>query len=179
MQALKKILPDLPANFPVPIVIVQHQHPYSENYFVEYMDEKCLMKVKEAEEKEYLAAGTIYFAPPDYHLLMETNESFALSTSEKVRNSRPSIDVLFETASDVYDSSLIGIILTGANDDGANGMKMIKKNGGLTIVQDPKNAESPVMPNAAIKACTIDNILNLEKIPELLVDILMKKKLNK
>lgn len=179
IEALKKILPELPANFPLPIIIVQHQHPNSDNYFAEYMNEKCRMRVKEADEKESIAAGTIYFAPPNYHLLIEADETFALSTSERVCNSRPSIDVLFETAADVYESSLIGIILTGANSDGANGMKRIKENGGLSIVQDPKTAESPTMPRAAIKACKVDHVLTLEKIPKLLMKILMKKKSNK
>ena len=175
IQALKKILPELPANFPLPIIIVQHQHPSSDNYYVNYLAEKCRMKVKEADEKECIAAGTIYFAPPNYHLLIEADETFALSTSERVCYSRPSIDVLFETAADVYEAALIGIILTGANSDGANGMKRIKENGGLAIAQDPQNAESPAMPFAAISACRIDHVLALEKIPKFLVKTVIKK----
>ena len=133
------------------------------------------MRIKEAEEKENIQSGTIYFAPPNYHLLIEEDRSISLSNEEKVNYSRPSIDVLFESASDVYKSELIGIILTGANDDGAKGISCIESNGGLTIAQDPATAKYPIMPRSAIDTESVDYILPLEGIPVLLIKLAMKK----
>ena len=166
MEALSKILPSLPAEFPLPVIIVQHLHKTSTGYYLDYYNEKSLLFVKEAEQNEIIKVGNIYFAPPDYHLLIENNKTFAISSDEKVNYSRPSIDILFESAADVYGEKLIGIILTGANNDGAEGMKIIKQKGGFTIAQNPLEAEFPVMPQSAIDTGTIDLILTLNEISD-------------
>ena len=168
VQALPVVLGPLPSNFPVPVIVVQHISPDSDSYFSLHLDERIEPKVKEADEKEPIMGGYVYIAPANYHLLVEADETFSLSIDEKVNYCRPSIDVLFESAVDVYKSELIGIILTGANNDGARGLKMIKDSGGLTIVQDPESAESKVMPRAARAVCKVDYVLSLEEIGKLL-----------
>lgn len=164
MAALAKILPALPRDFPLPLMIVQHLHPHQGRFYVNYFDSLCNVMVKEADEKEKIQAGIVYFAPPNYHLLVEADTSLSLTVDEKVNFSRPSIDVLFESAADIYRAHLIGVVLTGANGDGALGLKKIKQNGGLAIVQDPEDAEVAVMPQAAIAATTVDYILSLSNI---------------
>jgi len=171
-DALKILLSKLPGDFPLSILIVQHLHPIQDVFYIKYFSEMCNLRVKEAEEKENIQSGTIYFAPPNYHLLVEEDRSISLSNEEKVNYSRPSIDVLFESASDVYKSELIGIILTGANDDGAKGISYIENNGGLTIAQDPATAKYPVMPKSAIDTECVDYILPLEDISDFLVELL-------
>jgi len=171
MNAMKTILSMLPATFHLPIVIVQHIAPQSDSYFSEYLERFSNIKVKEAEEKEKLRAGTAYIAPSDYHLLIEPDQSFSLSADDKVNYSRPSIDLLFESAADVFGNKLVGIVLTGANSDGSYGLKTIKDRGGLAIVQDPKTAESPFMPQAAINATSVDYIVNLGGIAPLLLKL--------
>lgn len=168
MKALLKIFSGLPRDFKMPIVVVQHIKATSENYSVEVFGNHCRLPVKEAEEKEKIAGGAIYLAPPDYHLLIEPDKTFSLSVDEKVNFARPSIDVLFESAAFAYKSSLVGILLTGANHDGAAGMLKIKNAGGLTISQDPETAECAVMPEAAIKLGAADLVLSLQEIPDLL-----------
>ena len=176
MKALTLLLSSLPEGFPLPILIVQHQHPNQDDFYIHYYSEQCKLKVKEAEGKEFVKSGVVYFAPPNYHLLIEEDRSILLSIDEKVNYSRPSIDVLFESASDVYRSELIGIILTGANNDGSKGVSRIESNGGLTIAQDPATAEYPVMPQSAINTVGVDYILPLEKIPDKLIELIMKNK---
>ncbi|MCJ7600644.1 MAG: chemotaxis protein CheB [Desulfobulbaceae bacterium] len=169
MAALTRLLPVLPENYPIPFIIVQHVHPSQGGFLVEYYNERCSLTVKEADEKESICPGYVYFAPANYHLLIERNESFSLSVDDKVNYARPSIDVLFETAVDTYSSDLVGIILTGANNDGAHGLYQIKKNGGLTVVQDPETAESCYMPQAAIDVAEADCVMSLEEIGDLLI----------
>ncbi|TGK02057.1 chemotaxis protein CheB [Leptospira selangorensis] len=171
LNALGKILPSLPQNYPIPIVIVQHVSPRSDGYWVESMDKVCKLFVKEADEKESIERGTIYLAPANYHLLVEQDRTFSLSTEAKVNFARPSIDVLFESAAEVYGKELIGLILTGSNSDGALGLKKIKEEGGLTIVQDPETAESSAMPAHAISTTSVDYILPLEEIQKLLIKL--------
>ncbi len=169
MNALTEILPMLPADFPLPVIIVQHLHPEQEEEFmIGYYDEQCALTVKEAEENEGIQTGYIYFAPPNYHLLVEEDCTFSLSVAEKANYSRPSIDVLFESAVDAYGAGLIGIILTGANADGAQGLQLIRQYGGMIIVQDPQTAEFPYMPRAAIEAVDANHILPLKEIGKLL-----------
>lgn len=168
LMALKKLLPALPASFPCPVLIVQHMSPLSDNYMTRMFNELSPLTVKEADEKELVLPGTVYVAPPDYHLLVEADHTLSLSMEEKVNYSRPSIDVLFETAADVYGSNLMGIILTGANADGANGLLSVKRKGGLTVVQQPDDAESPTMPRAAIEKVNPHKILTLSEIISLL-----------
>jgi two-component system chemotaxis response regulator CheB len=169
LDALKTILPALPQEFPLPIAIVQHQSARSDGYLVKLLDDLCAITVKEAEEKETMRPGTAYLAPPDYHLLIEPDRAFSLSVDEKVNFSRPSIDVLFQSASETFGRRLIGIVLTGANADGAQGLKMIKQNCGIAIVQDPRTAEVPFMPAAALRAIRADHVVPLERIGALLL----------
>jgi len=171
LNALRTLLTMLDADFKIPIIIVQHTSPSSDNYITTYLNDLCKLKVKEADEKEQITSGYIYFAPPNFHLLVEEKFFLSLSIEERVNFARPSIDVLFETAAFTYKEKLIGIVLTGANHDGAMGLRKIKEFGGLTIVQDPKTAEVNSMPLSAIKATKIDHILPLEGIGELLISI--------
>jgi two-component system chemotaxis response regulator CheB len=168
---LIELLPFFPADYPWPIVVVQHLHPSQNGYFTERFAHQCALTIKEANDKESLKAGYIYFAPPNYHLLIEDNKTFSLSIDEKVNHARPSIDVLFESAVDVYASTLVGVILTGANNDGAHGLRLIKEKGGLTIVQDPNTAESSYMPKAAMEATQVDHVLSAPDIGRLLVKL--------
>ena len=132
-DALCKILGTLPASFPLPVVIVQHLHPDQNGYMIEHLNKIWRINVEEAIDKTVIKKGNIYFAPSDYHLLIEDENTFALSLDEKVCYSRPSIDVLFKSAADVYGEAILAIILTGANSDGTEGIKYIKKKGGMTI----------------------------------------------
>ena len=169
VHALDQMLPCFPAGFPLPLIIVQHVYPQAENRIVGLFDDRCRLHVKEAEEKEPIQAGTVYFAPPNYHLLIEEDRTFSLSTEERVNFARPSIDVLFDTALDTYGHRLVGVIMTGANRDGSAGLRRIKERGGLTIVQDPKDAESDAMPKAALAATEVDHVLTLKEIGPFLV----------
>jgi two-component system chemotaxis response regulator CheB len=171
MAALTKLLPAFPVGYPLPIVIAQHLHPWQDDYHLEHFGDQCALTVKEARDKESIEAGSIYFAPPNYHLLINDDKTFSLSIDNKVNYARPSIDVLFESAVDVYAPWLIGVILTGANNDGAEGLRLIKEKGGLTIVQDPKTAESSYMPKAALEATSLDYVLSLAEIGKLLLEI--------
>lgn len=168
LPALKVILPQLPADYPLPIIIVVHLVKDQPNKLTELLQHNCKLSIKEAQDKENLIPGVVYLAPPDYHLLIETNKSLSLSYDEPVLYSRPSIDVLFETAADAYRERLVGIVLTGANSDGSNGLKHVEQLGGMVIVQDPNEAEVDIMPLKAIKACQNPLILNLNSIVEFL-----------
>jgi two-component system chemotaxis response regulator CheB len=171
MAALTRLLPGLPQDYSIPVIIVQHVHPSQGESLTKYYDERCALAVKEADEKESIQSGHIYFAPPNYHLLIEKDKIFSLSIDDKVNYARPSIDVLFESAADTYSSDLVGIILTGANNDGAHGLDKIKQKGGLTIVQDPQTAESSSMPQAAIDVVEADYVMSLEEIKNLLIEL--------
>ncbi len=164
LEALGQVLPQLKAKLLAPIFIVQHISASSDSYLVDYLDRLCKIKIIEAIDKMEYKAGEVYFAPPGYHLMIEEDGFLALSTEDKVNYSRPSIDVLFETASWYFKSKLIGVIMTGANWDGAAGLLGIKLAGGLTIVEDPKSAAVPRMPEAAIERCKPDYILSLDEI---------------
>jgi two-component system chemotaxis response regulator CheB len=163
-EALSGLFSHLPGGFPLPMIVVQHVHPTQDGSWFGHFNAKCTLKVKEAGDKESIRPGHIYFAPPGYHLLVERDETFALSVDDKVNYARPSIDVLFESAAYVWSPDLIGIILTGANHDGARGLCLIREYGGLTIAQDPASAEHPVMPQAAIDAGGVGRILSLDEI---------------
>jgi two-component system chemotaxis response regulator CheB len=141
LNALKTIFQGLDGTFPLPVIIVQHISPDSDNYLIHILNDMNKLKVKEADEKESPVAGTAYIAPPNYHLLVESDGTFTLTVDERVNYARPSIDVLFETAAEAWRGKLIGIILTGANNDGSKGLKRIKELGGLAVVQDPETAE--------------------------------------
>jgi two-component system chemotaxis response regulator CheB len=162
LRALEKILGTLPASFPIPIVAVQHRARESEA-FASIMQSLCALPVHEAEDKEPIIAPGIYLAPPDYHLLLEPGH-LALSTDEPVSFSRPSIDVLFESAALAYRERLLGVILTGASRDGADGARQLKERGGALVVQDPRSAENPIMPTAALSLAGADQTLQLADI---------------
>ena len=169
IQALGSLLSLLPADLPVPLVIVQHMHPAEDDGLARVFQHSCPLLIKEAEDKEEIRAGTVYFAPSDYHLLIEMAGTFALSVDEKVNYARPSLDVLFISAAHVWRSQLLAIVLTGANNDGAAGIQIIKKCGGTTIAQDPATAAFAAMPRAAIETGAIDKVLSLEEIGEFII----------
>lgn len=166
---MKKLFSRLPEDFTMPVVIVQHISPLSNSEWISILNQKCALNLKEADEKEVIVPGTIYIAPPNYHLLIEKEKTFSLSTDERVSYARPSIDVLFETACEAYRDRLIGIILTGSNHDGTAGLKCVKRLGGLCIAQDPDEAFSSYMPASAVKEVGPHYVLKLNDIIDLLI----------
>ena len=171
IEAVKNILIPLKESFAAAIIIVQHLSIYSDGYMPKYLDEVCQINVKEADDKEKILPGNVYIAPANYHMLVEKDETLSFTVEPKVNYSRPSIDVLFDSASEVYKNELIGIILTGANSDGSKGLKKIKELGGITMVQDPATAEADFMPKSSIKIAEIDYILSLDKISKKLIKL--------
>ena len=170
LYVMISILKVLPANFGIPIIVVQHRSKDERTLLEEVLQQKCKVTIKQADEKEMIQPGTVYFAPPDYHLLIENDGSFSLSCDAPVNYSRPSIDVLFETAADVYKHRLLAIILTGANKDGSYGIKKIAQLGGTTIAQSPETADYPEMPKAAINTGYVQQVLKPEAIGYFLLD---------
>jgi two-component system chemotaxis response regulator CheB len=175
VQALKLLLGQLPANFPLPVLIVQHISPDAGNGMAKLLDSLCAIRVKEADEQEPIEPETVYLAPPNYHLLVERGGLLALSADPPVSYARPSVDVLFESAAAVFGPALIGIVLTGANYDGSSGARTIKKGGGIVIVQDPEDADTPQMPLAAIEAAQPDYVVALAEMPALLQQLATAK----
>ena len=169
LNALSVLLPLLPGDYPCPVIVVQHLHPEQDMFLAEYFDRLCALRVKEAEEKEPLSPGCCYFAPADYHLLVERDRTLSLSTEEKVNHSRPSIDVTLESAAAALGPAVLAVILTGASRDGAAGLAAIRSQGGIAVVQDPATAEFPIMPQAALERAGADHLLPIEAIGPLLV----------
>jgi two-component system chemotaxis response regulator CheB len=167
--ALRSLVASLPQGFDIPIAVVQHRSKESEA-LCDLLQECTHLRVGEANDKEPIVPGAVYVAPPDYHLLVEPGY-ISLSTDEPVRYSRPSIDVLFASAADAYGADLIGIVLTGANADGSQGLQKIVQRGGYAIVQDPATAEVRMMPQSALKAVPGACVLPLERIGEHLAAI--------
>jgi two-component system, chemotaxis family, protein-glutamate methylesterase/glutaminase len=164
LQAIGRVLADIPDEIEQPIVIAQHRHPDSmEGTLTDLLQQQTGRIVVDAEDKAALVARHVYVAPPSYHLLVERGW-LALSVDEQVQHARPSIDVLFESAAHAYGDQAIGIILTGANEDGAAGLAEIKRRGGVAVVQDPAGAVKRSMPDAAIAATVADAVLPLEEI---------------
>jgi two-component system, chemotaxis family, protein-glutamate methylesterase/glutaminase len=164
LRAIGRVLQDIPENLDQPIAVVQHRHPASsEGALGEILGLRIHRPVRDVDDKTPIEPRNVYLGPPDYHLLVERG-SFALSVDERVNFSRPSIDVFFESAAEAYGERVIGIILTGANEDGAVGLAKIKERGGVAIVQDPSGAERRAMPDAAIAATVADAVLPLEQI---------------
>ncbi len=168
LRALEVVLGGLPRGFPVPIVAVQHRSRESSDAYADILGRDVKLPVSEIEDDDALRAPGVYLAPPDYHVLLEPGR-IVLSIDEPVSYSRPSIDVLFQSAADVYGSKVIGVLLTGANHDGAKGLARIKQAGGYAIVQDPDTAESREMPAAGIAAASVDQVLPLEQIAAAIV----------
>jgi two-component system chemotaxis response regulator CheB len=171
LAALTILLETLPPTYPIPLLIVQHRGKDTDHLLENVLQEKCLIPIKQADEKEEIKAPGVYIAPPDYHLLIEKNKTCSLSADDYINYSRPSIDVLFETASIAYGDTLVGILLTGTNSDGAKGMQAILNKGGITIAQDPKEALYPSMPEAAIKLGAARHVWSLAQIKDYLKKI--------
>lgn len=171
LNVLMQILPQLPVIKSFAIVIVLHRKSTDELTLEELIKLKVSSNVKLVEDKVALLSGFIYVAPSNYHLLFEKNNTLSLDTSEKVNYSRPSIDVSFESAAEVYKNQLIGILLSGSNADGTEGLKAIQKEGGTIIVQDPESAEMPFMPNSAIRNTKPDFVLDIQEILEFILSI--------
>jgi two-component system, chemotaxis family, protein-glutamate methylesterase/glutaminase len=164
VEALSVILPALRERTRAAVFVVLHIPRERPSLLATIFGDKCAAPVREAEDKELVEPGTIYFAPPDYHLLVDRGPSIALSTDEPVHYSRPSIDVLFESAVDQYRSRLLGIILTGANEDGAAGLAAVERGGGIALVQHPESAQAPLMIESALSRTPSALALTLEQI---------------
>jgi two-component system, chemotaxis family, protein-glutamate methylesterase/glutaminase len=171
LVAIERVLDGLPRDFPAAVAIAQHRSPDGgSEALAGLLQSHTAMPLVDADDKQPIEPGHVYLAPPDYHLYVE-EDGFALSVDEAVLHSRPSIDVLFESASDVYHDRVVGVILTGANEDGAHGLAMIKRRGGYTIVQNPVEAERSEMPRAALAAVTPDRVLSVDAIGPALRDL--------
>ncbi len=163
LEALKRVLGGLAADFPLPVTVVQHRAPSGPPVLAALLQRYCPLQVRDADDKERLVPGRVYLAPADYHLLVERG-SLALSVDERVSFARPSIDVLFESAAASYGDRTVGVVLTGASADGARGAAAIHERGGVVVAQDPAEAEAPAMPQAAIDLGAVDRVLPLDEI---------------
>lgn len=168
LAALDAILGNLPASFAAPMAIVQHRRADADSRLERLLAVRTSLAVREAEDKDPLCPGTVYLAPADYHLLVERGH-LALSVDGPVSFSRPSIDVLFESAADAYGPALVGVLLTASSEDGAAGIAAVAAHGGVTVVQDPATAVSPVAPLAALARTPVEHVLSVEEIAPLLV----------
>jgi two-component system chemotaxis response regulator CheB len=168
VDALVALLPAIPAGYTLPVFCILHMPGDRESRLAELFDERLPVPVKEAADKEQIAPGTVYFAGPGYHLSVERDRTFSISCEPPVHFARPAIDVLMESGADAYGPALAGILLTGANHDGADGMARIRARGGFTVVQDPADAQVPTMPASAINRSKPNLILPLARIHALL-----------
>lgn len=159
LQALTAILGELAADFALPVLLVQHLHASDGGRFASHLGQLTRLTVVEARDKEPILPGHVYVAPANYHMLVERDESIALTVDDKVNHSRPSIDVLFESAARVFGARLIAVVLSGASQDGAQGLRAVAALGGLAMAQDPASAEHPLMPRAAIAAAGVQTTL--------------------
>lgn len=171
IDALMEILPALPATLRAPVLVVLHLPRDRPSMLAEIFQPRCALPLREACDKDPLLPATVYFAPPDYHLLVDAGPRAALSVDAPLHYSRPSIDVLFESAADQYGENLVGILLSGANHDGAAGLQAIGAAGGLMVVQDPDSALVPAMPRAALACCASPRVLPPAGIAELLAQL--------
>lgn len=175
LQAVGRVLAGLPERFGAAVVIAQHRRPGADSgRLPELLDRRCALHVVEAEDKLELAAGSVLVAPPDYHLLVEAG-SVALSVDEPLHFSRPSIDVLLASAADAYGARAAGVVLTGANEDGAAGLARIARRGGPALVQDPAGAERSAMPAAALAAVPTAEVLALDEIGPRLAELVSSR----
>jgi two-component system chemotaxis response regulator CheB len=170
LAALTTLLGGLPRDFRLPVVVVQHRGKDSDQLLSELLQDATDMYVCEIEDKEPLTPGTVHIAPANYHVLVDAGY-LSLTVEEPVRFSRPSIDVMLSSAGDTYGSEAIGVVLTGANEDGSRGLAHIAKLGGRALVQDPRTAEIPIMPVAAIKAVPSAEIFPLDKLAPRLIEL--------
>ncbi len=174
LAAMTKLLGGLPGDFSLPVVVVQHRGKDSDRLLSELLQDATDMRVCEVEDKEPLQPGTVHIAPANYHVLIDAGY-LSLTVEDPVRFSRPSIDVMFSSAADTYGSGAIGVVLTGANEDGARGLSHIVKRGGRALVQDPKTAEIPIMPVAAMKAVPSAEVLPLDALAPRLMELSREK----
>lgn len=172
VEAIIRLLRQIPDHFPAAIVIVQHRHSDAHASFDRSLRRYCTLPVREVEDKDILQSGYIYLAPANYHLLLEQDLSFALCLSQPVFYCRPSIDVTMQSMASVLGNALIGVLLTGANEDGAEGLWAVHGRGGLTIAQDPEEAAAPVMPRSAIERGGVDKVIKLKEIIPYILDVL-------
>lgn len=170
LAALSSIVAALPRGFPVPVAVVQHRSRHADNLLAGLLQDVSELMIMDVEDKEPLQPGHVYIAPANYHMLVERGH-ISLTTDPMVRFSRPSIDVAFVSAGDAYPGRALGVVLTGANDDGSRGLRHIVNRGGRAIVQDPATAESRTMPAAAALAVPEAEILPLARIPERLIEL--------
>ena len=168
LAALRTLVSGLPEDFQMAVALVQHRHKDSDHLLKTLLQERARLEVCEVEDKMPLEHGRIYVAPPDYHTLIEPGH-FSLSTEAPVRYSRPSIDVTFQSAADSYGHRTVGVVLTGANADGSDGLRRISDRGGMAIVQDPTTAESTSMPAAAMKAVPRARVMSLDDLVKFIV----------
>ena len=168
IDALSVLLPALPPTLQAAVFVVIHLPRERRSLLVDVFQPKCVVPVREALDKDVVEPGTVYFAPPDYHLLIDRGPQLALSADDLVNFSRPSVDVLFESAADVYGDRLLGIILTGASNDGALGLDAVRRAGGRTAVQRPDTAQVPAMVESALQRGPVDYVLTLDEIAALL-----------
>lgn len=174
VEALCLLLAALPATVRASLFIVLHLPRERPSLLAAIFQAKCALPVREAEDKESVEPGTVYVAPPDYHLLLDEGPSLALSSDEPVNFSRPAIDVLFESAADLYGERLLGVILTGGNQDGAAGLEAVLRGGGLAVVQRPDTAQVALMPASAVARNPASRVLALEQIAHLLSELPQK-----
>lgn len=172
VEALGVLLPALPGRLRIPVLVVLHQPRDRPSLLVEVFAGRCALPVHEAEDKQILGSGAIHFAPPDYHLLVDVGPRIALSVDPPLHFSRPSIDVLFESAAELWGQRLLAVLLTGANADGAAGIACVARHGGTTVVQSPAHARHAVMPASALAAHPgVDHVLDLPQIAALLAGL--------
>lgn len=164
IDALRRLLADLRPGLPMAVMVLLHTSSEDVESLCEVLQWRCPLPVRPAQARAAALPGRVYVAPSNYHLLVERDGRFSLSVDEKVHYVRPSADVLFESAADAWGSALIGVVLTGANDDGARGLRLLRQRGGCAIVQAPSDAEMPVMPESALKLAGADHVLPLAAI---------------
>jgi two-component system chemotaxis response regulator CheB len=162
LEVIMQVLPVLPEQMQATVVIILHRKN-DDSLLTKILAGKTSLPVIEAEDKSPILPGTVYVAPADYHLLVEKNRTFSLDYSEKINYSRPSIDVTFETAAEAYGSGLAAFLLSGANADGAEGLRVVKKEGGLSVAQDTTEASVEFMPASAIRMGAVNKIMKLEE----------------
>jgi two-component system chemotaxis response regulator CheB len=175
VAALKYMLGALAADFPIPILVVTHITPDSDDGLAVLLNSLCAIRIKEADEQETLVPGTVYLAPANYHVLMERGGILSLSIDPPVNFARPSVDLLFESAAVVYGPALIGVIMTGAGNDGSKGLLKIQNSGGVAIVQDPADSEMDSMPYNALQLLEADHVVQLKEMPGLLMRLVQGK----
>lgn len=171
LPVVLSILKEMGAGYPMPVLIVLHRTAGFESSLEELLSDRTHLFIKEVEEKERLLPGTVYICPADYHVLLEQDHTSSLDYSERVNFCRPSIDVTFRSAAEVYGAGLIALLLSGGNADGSDGMAYVREKGGMTLLQDPRTAESPFMPQQVLSRMTVDRVASAEHLPLLVREL--------